>query len=275
MKKKNNDRIDKELIEKSKELHWEGIEFPVTVSSRVFAKFEKNNKDISVNVYGINEEEKIYSLHTSKNFDRKHHIDLLLISNKETNHYCLIKNFSRLVSTQSSSHEHKTYYCRNCLQGYYSKETLAKHFAYCQDHISARIELPEKGSFLMFHHAERSMRVPFVVYADFESYIKPINTCSPNGKKSFTKKYQKHTPTSFCYYIKCFDKTVYKGKLVTYTAMSETDDVDGKFVESIEKDLKDIYEKTKFPKEIVMADEDEKNYSDAKVCYICEEEFDD
>ena len=36
MKKKNNDRIDKELIEKSKELHWEGIEFPVTVSSRVF-----------------------------------------------------------------------------------------------------------------------------------------------------------------------------------------------------------------------------------------------
>ena len=95
MKKKNNDRIDKELIEKSKELHWEGIEFPVTVSSRVFAKFEKNNKDISVNVYGINEEEKIYPLHTSKNFDRKHHIDLLLISNKETNHYCLIKNFSR------------------------------------------------------------------------------------------------------------------------------------------------------------------------------------
>ena len=129
---------------------------------------------------------------------------------------CLIRYFSRLVSTQTSSHEHKTYYCRNCLQGYYTKKTLANHFAYCRDHISARIEFPAKGSFLNFNHAERKMRVPFVMYANFESFIKPINTCSPNEKQSFTKKYQKHIPSSFCYYIKCFDETLYKGKLVTY-----------------------------------------------------------
>ena len=71
------------------------------------------------------------------------------------------------------------------------------------------------------------MRVPFVIYADFESYITPINTCGPDEKQPFTKQYQNHIPSSFCYYIKCFDDTVYKGKLVTYTAMSETDDVAG------------------------------------------------
>ena len=275
MKKIHPERIDKELIEKSKELHWEGIEFPAAVSSRVFSKFEKNNKDISVNVYGIDKEEKIYPLHISKNFDREHHIDLLLISDKETKHYCLIKNISRLIASQSTAHEHKTYYCRNCLQGYYTKETLAKHFDYCKEHISTRIELPAEGSFLKFNHAERKMRVPFTVYADFESRIEPINSCSSNEKKSFTKKYQKHTPSSFCYYIKCFDETVYKGKLVTYTAMSETDDVAGKFVESIEKDVKDIYEKTKFPKKIAMTDEDVQNYNDATVCHICKEDFED
>ena len=103
------------------------------------------------------------------------------------------------------------------------------------------------------------------------SFIKPINTYDPDEKQSFTKQYQKHTPSSFCYYTKCFDDTLYKGKLVTYTAMSETDDVAGKFVESVEKDIIDIYEKTKFPKKIVMTDEDKKNYNGAKVCHICKE----
>ena len=47
MKNKNNERIDKELIE-SKELNWKGIEFPFKLNQ--IAKFEKNNPDISVTV---------------------------------------------------------------------------------------------------------------------------------------------------------------------------------------------------------------------------------
>ena len=126
--------------------------------------------------------------------------------------------------------------------GYRSKEALSKHWPYCKEHSCVRVELPEKGAFLKFTHPERKMRVPFVIYADFESYIKPISTCDPHEKQSFTKQYQKHTPSSFCYYIKCFDDRVYEGKLVTYTSMSETDDVAGKFVEFIGKDVIDIYE---------------------------------
>ena len=37
-------------------------------------------------------------------------------------------------------------------------------------------------------------------------------------------KYQKHTPSSFCYYIKCFEESVYKSKLVTFTASSNMGD---------------------------------------------------
>ena len=268
MKKKNNERIDKELIEKSKEFHWEGIEFPVKLDQ--IEKFEKNNADISVSVFGV-ENKKFNPLKKLKYFDRKYHIDLLLISNETTNHYCLINNFSRLISSSTSKNEHKKYFCRNCLQGYYSKDALAEHCTYCKEHSCVRVELPKEGSSVRFNHVGRSMRVPFVVYADFESRIIPINTCSPNEKKSFTRQYQKHIPSSYCYSIKCFDETVYKGKLVTYTAMSETDDVAGKFVESIEKDIIDICESTKFPKKIVMTDEDEKNFNDAKVCHICKE----
>ena len=268
MKKKNNERIDKDLIEKSKEFHWEGIEFPVKLDQ--IEKFEKNNADISVSVFGF-EDKKFHPLKKLKYFDRKYHIDLLLISNETTNHYCLINNFSRLIASSTSKNEHKKYFCRNCLQGYYSKEALAKHCTYCKEHSCVRVELPKEGSSVRFNHVERSMRVPFVVYADFESRIIPINTCSPNEKQSFTKQYQKHIPSSYCYYIKCFDETVYKGKLANYTAMSETDDVAGKFVESIEKDIIDICESNKFPKKIVMSDEDKKNYNDAKTCHICKE----
>ena len=210
-------------------------------------------------------------MRASKYRNRKHKIDLLLISNEVNSHYCLIKNFSRLASSQTSAHHHKTYYCRNCLQGYNSEEALSKHSTYCNEHSCVRIELPEKNSTMRFTHIERSMRVPFVVYADFESFIKPINTCDPDEKQSFTKQYQKHTPSSFCYYIKCFDDTVYKGKPVTFTATSETDDVAGKFVEMLEEDIIEIYEITKFPKKMVMTDEDKKKYNDAKICHICEE----
>ena len=272
MKNNHPERIDKELIEKSKELNWDGIEFPFKLNQ--IAKFEKNNPDISIAVFCF-KDEKFSPMNQLKNYGRKHHIDLLYISNKVTSHYCLIKNFSRLMNSSKSKDEHKKYYCRNCMLGYRSEEALSKHWPYCKEHSCVRVELPEKGSSIGFRHPGRKMRVPFVIYADFESYIKPIYTCGPDEKKSFTKEYQKHTPSSFCYYIKCFDENVYKGKLVTYTAMSETDDVAGKFVESIGKDVIDIYERTKFPKKIVMTDEDEKNYNDSKVCHICEEELED
>ena len=150
-----------------------------------------------MNVHGY--ENELYPLRASKYRNRKHKIDLLLISldagaecatNEANSHYCLIKNFSRLASSQTSAHQHKTFYCRNCLQGYNSEEALSKHSTYCNDHSCVRIELPEKNSTMRFTHIERSMRVPFVAYADFESFIKPINTCDPDEKQSFTKQYQ-------------------------------------------------------------------------------------
>ena len=156
------------------------------------------------------------------------------------------------------------------MRGYNSEEALSKHWPYCKEHSCVRVELLKEGTFMKFTNIERSMRVPSVVYADFESFIKPINTCDPDEKQSFTKQYQKHTPSSFYYYIKCFDDTVYKGKLVTYTASSETDDVAGKFVEMLEKDI-EIYERTKFPKKMDMTDKDKNNYNDATKCHICKE----
>ena len=119
------------------------------------------------------------------------------------------------------------------------------------------------------------MRVPFVIYANFESFIKPINTCSPNTNTSYTKQYQKHTPSSYCYYIKCFDESVYKSKLEAFTAFDETDDVAQLFVNILEKEVKRIYNKIlKIKKNAIKNQEDIDHFNSATTYHICEEELD-
>ena len=90
---------------------------------------------------------------------------------------------------------------------------MSKHKEYCDDYEGVKIELPKKGTMLKFKNYHRREKAPFIVYADFECFIKPIQSCSPDDKESYTKQYQKHEPSSFCYYIKCFDDEVYEPKL--------------------------------------------------------------
>ena len=55
----------------------------------------------------------VYPLKVSTEMDERH-VDLRLIADSDTNHYCFIKDFGILVESQYSSHNHKTYFCRFC-----------------------------------------------------------------------------------------------------------------------------------------------------------------
>ena len=132
----------------------------------------------------------------------------MFIEKDEVQRYCLVKNQCRLLSSQVSKHVGKKYLCINCLNPFQSEKSLNIHIEYCGKHEAVKIEMPEKGTMLMFKNYHRSERAPFMVYADSESLNKPIHSCEPDPEKSYTKKYQKHEPISFSYYIKCFDDTV-------------------------------------------------------------------
>lgn len=67
------------------------------------------------------------------------------------------------------------------------------------------------------------MRMPFVIYADFECFTESIETCQPNDKESFTQQYQKHTSSGYCYMIKCYDDNLYKPSIHRYTKKSADD----------------------------------------------------
>ena len=131
---------------------------------------------------------------------------------------------SRLLQGQRTEKKVQHYYCRNCYTPHISKERLAVHEELCLLHETVKIEMrksQKKHGFLThsFTNYYRSQSVPFVVYADFESFTKTIHTCQPaerpelDTKDSYTKKYQKHEPSGFCYFIKCFDDSLYSQDL--------------------------------------------------------------
>ena len=82
------------------------------------------------------------------------------------------------------------------------------------------------------------MRVPFTVYADFESLTPQLSTCQPNPDKCYIKRYQKHTPSGFRYHIKCFDETLYSQEPVTFVKEHIDDDVFAQiFIDKLEKNI--------------------------------------
>ena len=107
---------------------------------------------------------------------------------------------------------------------------MKKHLEYCSNHDLVRIELPKPKkedlkAFLKFKNYKRKMRVPFVIYADFECFTKKILTCSPDGRESYTKQFQQHKPSGYCYLIKCFDDNLFTPILGKCAAQSPDEDV--------------------------------------------------
>ena len=87
------------------------------------------------------------------------------------------------------------------------------------------------------------MRISFIVYVDFESFTPQLSTCQPNPDKSYTKQFQKHIPSAFCYHIKCFDDTLYSQEPITFVKEYDDDDDAQIFIDTLENNIKEINKK--------------------------------
>ena len=267
---KHAERIDKHLKSKEYTLNMDGITYPVDF--RGIDKFEKQNPEISISVLGYNEDEKVYPLKLSKYTGCEHDIILLLIKDGNNSHYCLVKNISALLYSQINKHKEKRHFCLNCFNGFNTPESLNKHKEYCYNNECVKINMPPTGSFLEFKNFIHSEKAPFAIYADFESLIKPLDVCDPDPNKSYTKKYQKHEPVSFCYYIKSFDESVYTSKLRSYIKTREQDaDAMDTFINWLESDVREIANLEN--KDMIFTPKNEKEFINALTCWICGEEM--
>lgn len=138
-----------------KKFNFDKIKFPFDFKQ--IELFEKINK-ISLNVFGLNENNEIIGPlhHTQKRC--KNHFNLLYFGNEDGNyHYCYIKDMSRLVSHQLSKHESKKYICDGCLLFFYRKKVLEKHQS---EHCSkVKAILPEPEFVIKFDQFNASMKV--------------------------------------------------------------------------------------------------------------------
>ena len=204
---KNDGRIS-DLKQYENELNIpKGINFPVKL--RDITKFELLNPSLpGINVFSVNENKKFYPLRMAKR-DPKNTIDLFLYEENEKTHYSLIKNFSRLFRSQITSRTNgQTYICKRCFTNFSKEHLLQKHITYCSNNETVSVKMPPQNTMLGFKNYHKQLPIPFVVYADFECFTKPINTCSPNPEKSFNYNYQKHKPSGFCFYIKGMDSNI-------------------------------------------------------------------
>ena len=196
-------------------------------------------------------------------------VNLLLISEGDgdaNNHYCWIKDLSRLLSSQVNNRNGKVFFCKMCLNSFKSEGSLKKHLEYCSDREAVKTVYPKEGTILKFKNLNNSMRVPFVVYADFECFTKEI----PSSGSEFSKtiRYQKHSPSGFCFLIVSAND-VFKPIKVSYTTQSSDDDVSQVFVNSLEKEVRNVYENHKPTKPSRMTKSELENYDDSVDCHIC------
>ncbi len=153
------------------------------------------------------------------------------------------------------------------------KSLLEIHEELCSNKKLQHSIYPKPGETTKFKNYERLHDVPFAVYADFESFVEPVQYAEQDSSKSFTNKYQNHTPSGFCYAIKCVDESIYPTRTVLKTASYEGEDMGKAFVDSLTEDLRSVYEILKNPKPMSMSDSDKKEYEKAKDCHACEDVF--
>ena len=214
----NIDRIkkDPQRISKIKpfidQYNWRDIEFPST--GKDWRKFELNNK-VTINIlYVPHNTKKIQLAYKSKNnltCDKQ--VILLMITNGEKWHYLTVKNLPGLRGGIRSIH-HGDFYCLNCFRSYRTINKFELHKKICENHDYCRVEMPTKdNNIIKYNQGEKSIKMPFTIYADLECLLEKMSTCINNPNGSSTTKINKHTPSGYSIFTHCsFDQT--KNKLL-------------------------------------------------------------
>ena len=187
--------------------NWNDINFPAI--KKDWNEFELNNKNVALNIpYVPFNTKKVEIAYKSKyNLIRDKQIILLMISNGENWHYLVVKNLSRLLRGISSNHD-GDYYCLNCFHSYRTENKLNAHKKICENHDYCNIEMPSPSNDITkYNSEEKSLELPFIIYADLECLLKKIDTCYNNPELSSTTKINQHIPSGYSIYTNCsFDK---------------------------------------------------------------------
>ena len=201
-------------------------------------------------------------------------VNLIRISDGNKDHYCWIKGMSRLISSQKGKHNGALHVCYNCMNSPPTKESLMSHQRWCLENKQVALKFPKPTDRIKFKNHNRSMRVPFAIHADFESYLRRVHSCNPMSDKSYTDVKQHHKPMAFAYQIVGLSGEVYDEKVYIASNDEEVENIGLTFVREVEKDVRKICQDHKLKKPVVVMTEEEQRYRAETKCHICEKELD-
>ena len=93
------------------------------------------------------------------------------------------------------------------------RNKLEVHKKICENHDCCNVEMPTNDNkIIKYNQGEKSIKLPFVVYADLECLLEKMSTFQNNRNESSTTEINKHVPSGYSLFTYCsFDKT--KNKL--------------------------------------------------------------
>ena len=99
------------------DLNFKGITFPMSVLD--IPKFEKlNNISVTVICFEGSDKKGSFGIAYRSQSKRENHVNLLLLSNDTSGHYCLITSMSRLLKSYKNNHHDKYYFCDICFNSF-------------------------------------------------------------------------------------------------------------------------------------------------------------
>ena len=129
--------------------------------------------------------------------------------------------------------------------------------------------MPTKdNNIIKYSQGEKSIKMPFTIYADLECLLEKMSTYINNPNESSTTKINKHTPSGYSIFTHCsFNQT--KNKLDYYRGK----DCMKKFSADLRIHASKIinYEKKKM---MSLTTEEKIYHNKQNICYICKKEFD-
>jgi hypothetical protein len=185
-------------------INWSSVSDPSGVAITDLDQFERDNQNISVNVYELGHDPRtLFPIRTTEN-EKTVHVNLLRVKYEENGaefyHFIFIRDLSMFTGRHGMP---KRWYCYKCMISFNSEAEKAFHSEECSDVDKMKVTFP-KDDFKVVKSTYHSMPLPLYVVADFETrpdLIVDDDEKENNYGVAFTKKESALCGNNYAYVV--------------------------------------------------------------------------
>lgn len=258
----------------------DGLSFPIPIDARALKAVEDVNPSLSFSLFHLgSKKDDIRCLYESRfRGERPIHAQVGLVYGKEPDEEGAYPSHAVLLSKGLDTllfQKRSVVVCERCLTRHLP-ENYTKHRDECTRLDPTRLLMPAVGGkdqFIQFQSWQNLLPAPFVVYADFEAFLKPV---APEENDRRTEQATNtHEPSAWAYYIRCRYPQHEQAKGAEESPLGQMRSYSGPepmkhFYESLYEDGRIILGLVGDEQHFFELPEDKEAYESATVCHICE-----